>query len=156
MINDKRRPDFADTITRARQLRRQASPIEDHVWGFLRNGHVDGLKFRRQHPIGRYVVDFYCHACRLVIEIDGPSHNDQEEDDLNRTLWLNQNGYRVIRFTNNDVLKNPNGVREAIREACRWTGSLTRFASGEPTSPRGRGEQIMSIVDAHSPHVGGD
>lgn len=134
-----------DIIARARQLRRAASPIEGRVWGFLRNGHLDGLKFHRQHPLGRYVADFYCHAHRLVIEIDGPSHNDQQGYDLNRTLWLNQNGYRVIRFTNHDVLNNPNGVREAIREACRRTGPLTRCSA--PTSPRGRGERALPSSD---------
>ena len=139
-------PDYPiDMISRARQLRQQASPIEDRVWGFLRNGHLDGLKFRRQHPLGRYVADFYCHAHQLVIEIDGPSHNDQEEHDHGRTLWLNQNGYRVIRFTNHDVLSNPNGMREAIREACRGTGPLTRRSA--PTSPKGRGEQATSSRD---------
>jgi very-short-patch-repair endonuclease len=113
-------------VARARKLRREASHIEGRVWRLLRNGHVDGWKFRRQHPIGKYVVDSYCHSHRLVIEIDGPSHDDRHDHDTERTLWLNQNGYRVIRFTNLDVLRNPKGVREAIKSACSDAGPLTR------------------------------
>ncbi|HWO57273.1 MAG TPA: DUF559 domain-containing protein [bacterium] len=146
------RPDARAMIQRARRLRRTMSNIENRVWGFLRNGHLEGLKFRRQHPIGRYVVDFYCHERRLVIEIDGASHAGQHDADRVRAQWLSDHGFRVIRFANEDVLKNAEGVRAAIREACRGAGALTRFAFGESTSPKGRGERANLQANRNTPN----
>ena len=71
-------------------------------------------KFRRQQPIGPFIVDFYCHSERLVVELDGGHHSEQMSHDRNRTHWLEERGYRVLRFWNNDVLRNTESVLETI------------------------------------------
>ena len=108
-----------ETLNRARELRREQSPIESIVWARLRAYRCDGLKFRRQHPIGNFIVDFYHHETRTVIELDGASHADQLEYDLSRQTWLMTNGYRVVRFTNSEVMSNLDGVMTRILEVCR-------------------------------------
>lgn len=80
----------------------------------LRRRQVDGFRFRRQRPIGPYIVDFVCLSARLVIEVDGGQHADDVAWDTARTRWLESQGYRVIRFWNNEVLGNPDGVYEVI------------------------------------------
>lgn len=89
--------------SRARRLRKEQTPAEATLWHRLRDGRLNGLKFRRQHPIGPYIADFYHPQARLVIELDGGDHLNQQEYDTSRTEWLNSQGYRVIRFTNDDV-----------------------------------------------------
>jgi len=123
---------------RARELRKEMTPAEKKLWQVLRGTQLDGLYFRRQHAIGSYIVDFICTQAKLIIEVDGSSHLEQEEYDQERTRWLeDEKGYRVIRFTNDDVLRNVNGVLEAIREALKGP-HLTSLASGGGT-PRGTG-----------------
>jgi very-short-patch-repair endonuclease len=149
MARTTKRPMGPMMLGRARQLRQEMSPVEQRVWGMLRNGHIAGLRFRRQHPVGAYVVDFYCHACQLIIEVDGPSHLGQEACDAERRSRLTENGYRVIQFSNHDVLTNPDGVREAICEACRTAGPspVPAAAGGGGTpSPEGRGETTSSAI----------
>jgi very-short-patch-repair endonuclease len=104
---------------RARQLRAAATDPEARLWRHLRRSPVLGSHFRRQVPIGPYVADFACMAARLIIEVDSSQHADAaiEARDLARTHWLEQEGYRVIRFWNNDVTKNMKGVLEAIHAA---------------------------------------
>ncbi len=97
----------------ARALRRRMTDAERVLWGRLRNGQLVGQKFRRQSPIGPYVVDFLCEARRLVIELDGGQHADSASDAA-RTARLESEGYRVIRFWNNDVLTNLDGVLAVI------------------------------------------
>jgi very-short-patch-repair endonuclease len=80
----------------------------------LRDERIGGLKFRRQHPIGPYTVDFYCHEIELVIEADGASHEDRSEQDQRRTEYLRQEGLRVFRVTNQDVLSDPHAVYRGI------------------------------------------
>lgn len=104
---------------RSRELRRPQTPTEQALWGILRSRQAGGLKFRRQHPIGKFIVDFYCPEARLVIEIDGDSHAGQAEYDQARTDWLQAQGYRVIRFTNHDVRENISAVLESILEHCK-------------------------------------
>ena len=99
-----------------RHLRRNQTPAERALWQHLRRKQLGGLRFRRQHPIGRFVVDFYCPARRLVIEVDGESHAYQAEYDVSRTAWLEMQGYHILRFTNADVRENINAVLAAIRE----------------------------------------
>lgn len=106
------------TAAHARKLRELQTPAEQKLWSVLCNRQVDGLKFRRQHPMGKFIVDFYCGSNRLVIEVDGGGHLDQEEYDAERTAWLEGQGYRVIRFTNLEILKDLNSVIEIIREHC--------------------------------------
>ena len=101
----------------ARRLRGNTTEAEKKLWSVLRRQQVDGLRFRRQVPLGRYVVDFACYGARLVVEVDGGQHADQEAKDDARTRWLESQNFRVIRFWNNDVLENLEGVVAAIRTA---------------------------------------
>ncbi len=84
----------------------------------IRNRQLGGFKFRRQCPIRKYVVDFYCAECRLIVEVDGDSHGNQVEYDEKRTKELKENGYRMIRFANRQVLRELENVLEAILYAC--------------------------------------
>lgn len=93
----------------AKVLRRNATDAEKKLWSLLRDRQLMGWKFRRQVPLGPYIVDFYCADAKLVVEADGGQHAESAGDET-RTAWLNQNGYRVKRYWNNEVLKNPEGV----------------------------------------------
>lgn len=103
---------------RARELRQEMTPAEEKLWQQLRNRKLAGLKFRRQHPVGRFIVDFYCPACRLVVEIDGDIHDRQRERDAVRTEDLAAYGYRLLRFRNEQVLNDLETVLTAIKAAC--------------------------------------
>jgi very-short-patch-repair endonuclease len=83
----------------------------------LRDRRLAGLKFRRQHPVGPFVVDFYCHAARLAVELDGMSHEGQADQDRRRTEYLEQEGLCVFRVTNDDLLDDPEAVALAIARA---------------------------------------
>ncbi len=109
-------------LSRARTLRRELTPAEFALWRRLSSGQLGGFKFRRQHPIGSYVVDFYCPAACLVVEIDGDTHAEQAEYDAERTAKLEARGLRVIRFTNSDVHERLTAVLEAILAACEEKG----------------------------------
>ena len=100
----------------ARTLRKNETEAEQIVWSWLRNRQVNGLKFRRQQPIGDYVVDFVCLDKLLIVEIDGGNHNTDKsiEKDEIRTKWLEARGYKVVRFWNSDVLDNPDGVFDTL------------------------------------------
>jgi len=98
----------------ARRLREQAPSTEQLLWRLLRDRRLDGLKFRRQLPIGRYVADFVCLRHRLVVEADGPHHD--EARDAQRDAWLSGQGFRVLRFKN-EALSYPDGVLGQILEA---------------------------------------
>lgn len=112
-MNRKHAPSSIST-DQARKLRRAANWPEKIVWGMLRSGRLGGLKFRRQHPIGPYTVDFYCHEIGLVIEVDGASHEDRGERDQRRTAYLRQQGLRVFRVTNQDVSSDSEAVSRGI------------------------------------------
>jgi very-short-patch-repair endonuclease len=116
---------------RARELRQEMTPAEKLLWQRLRNRQLAGLKFRRQHPLDRFIVDFYCAAARLIVEIDGPIHDFQPERDSARTAELEQKGYRLIRFQNEQVLNDLETVLTAIQAA----------ASHPPLSQTGEGEE---------------
>jgi very-short-patch-repair endonuclease len=96
----------------ARGLRGRTTDVENELWYHLRAGRMNGVKFRRQHPIPPYVVDFYCDAFKLVIELDGSQHS--EEADRLRTSFLESRGLTVLRFANHEVLQNKTAVLEAI------------------------------------------
>jgi very-short-patch-repair endonuclease len=102
-------------LARAREMRQPQTPAEATLWQHLRNRNLR-YKFRRQHPIDRFIIDFYCAEAKLLIEIDGASHLDKEqvEYDKARTEYLEELGYKVIRFTNNDVRYNINAVVDEI------------------------------------------
>ncbi len=84
------------------------------MWRLLRNRNLANYKFRRQQPIGPFVVDFYCHTARLVVELDGGHHADQVDRDRRRTQWMENRGYVVLRFWDNDVLRDSQAVLEVI------------------------------------------
>jgi very-short-patch-repair endonuclease len=104
---------------RARRLRAESTEAERRLWAHLRAKRFLGFKFRRQHPIGPYFVDFCCVARRLVIEIDGSQHAEEErvDKDVLRTAYLNQQGYQVIRVWNNEVTKQIESVLDAVYAA---------------------------------------
>jgi very-short-patch-repair endonuclease len=106
-------------LQRSRDFRHPLTPPEAKVWEAVRNRKI-GFKIRRQHPIGRFILDFYCAEARLAIEIDGDVHEapDQAAYDGARTAWLEERGYRVIRFDAREFGRNFPGVVEAIRAAC--------------------------------------
>jgi len=106
-------------LQRSRDFRHPLTPTEARVWQAVRRRQL-GLKIRRQHPIERFIADFYCAEVNLVIEIDGDGHvePDQESYDTERTRWLEERGYRVVRFTAEQVEDDLAGVVERIRWAC--------------------------------------
>ena len=108
----------ATTHKHARELRRSSTGAEDKLWELLRNRKLNGKKFRRQHPIANYVLDFYCHECKLAVELDGNYHNAEEakEYDATRTKLLNEYGIKVLRFWNDDVINKPDKVLARIGE----------------------------------------
>jgi very-short-patch-repair endonuclease len=113
MYRDSDQRDFA------RRLRNEPTGAEKRLWLHLRAGQVDGHKFRRQAALGPYVVDFICFAQRLVVELDGPQHLEEEhrDHDAQRTAWLAARGYHVLRFRNYEVDEDVRLVVETIRRA---------------------------------------
>ena len=99
---------------RARQLRRHQTDVEGKLWSRLRARQLSGAKFRRQYPIGGFIADFYCYERRLVIELDGGHHAEHVDADQSRTDFFVSQGYRVLRFWNNEVIENIDGVLEQI------------------------------------------
>ena len=120
---------------RARGLRRSSTDAEQRLWSVLRARRSTTHKFRRQEPIGRYIVDFVCYERRLIIEVDGAHHYERPEDDAARTAWLRGEGYEVLRFSDREVLIELQGVQEALG-AGAWRTPLTLTLS-----PKGRGDQ---------------
>ena len=131
------------SVARSRQLRRGSTPAEHKLWAKLRGASLDGFKFRRQQRVGIYFCDFVCQSARLVIEVDGGTHEGAEAQakDERRTAFLEHEGYRVARFTNADVMKNLEGVLIAIRSALRASDapSPAPAAQGHPL-PQGERE----------------
>lgn len=102
---------------RARQLRKEPTPAERKLWAYLRGNKLNGVNFRRQHAIGNYIPDFVSIKKKLAIELDGGQHLEQEEYDIERTKYLESQGYKVIRFWNNQVMNDIEGVFPAIETA---------------------------------------
>jgi len=102
----------------ARELRKKQTPQETKMWNLLRNHQFYGYEFRRQYPIGDYIVDFICRKKKIIIELDGGQHNETQniEYDNKRTEFLKSKGYNVIRFWNNDVDNHIEGVYDAIKK----------------------------------------
>ncbi len=101
---------------RARNLRKNSTDAERHLWYYLRAGRL-GFKFKRQVPIGVYIVDFVCLEKRLVIELDGGQHMGHQIYDTKRTDWLMTNGFKVLRFWNQDVFEKTSSVLDVIMSA---------------------------------------
>ncbi len=104
---------------RARHLRRNMTPAENCLWSRLRRRAVSGYKFRRQTPIGPYIVDFVCLQKGLIIEVDGEHHCEGRRYDERRTLWLHLRGFQTLRFWNYEVIERMDAVRERIRAELR-------------------------------------
>lgn len=102
-------------INKAKTLRKNQTDVEQLLWRQLRNRQLCQQKFRRQFPVDPYIVDFVCLELKLIIELDGGQHADQIEYDEKRSLFLGQRGFKVLRFWNNDVIENMEGVLEVIR-----------------------------------------
>lgn len=102
---------------RARELRQNQTLAEQAMWQQLRAKRFSGFKFRRQEPIGRYIADFVCFSAKLIIELDGEQHLAQREHDENRDTWLATQGFRVLRFWNNEWLSQPEAVLDTIFSA---------------------------------------
>ena len=120
----------------AREMRMHMTDAEALLWKLLRNRRIADAKFRRQHPIGRYILDFYCDEKKLVIELDGSQHMDAVNYDQQRDGWLKAQGIRVLRFWNNQVLIETESVMEVIYEAVAPADAL----SPNPSPASGRGE----------------
>ena len=106
------------TVERARDLRRRLTLPEVLLWGQLRGRRLGGARFRRQHPIGPYILDFYCEAARLAVEVDGEGHDhpDQIRHDARRTEWLALRGIEVWRIPAREVFENMDGVLEGLKQ----------------------------------------
>lgn len=123
------------SVDRARELRRNLTEAERKLWRRLRLRQIEGLKFRRQHPLGHYVVDFICLEKRMIIELDGGQHLEQVEYDSRRTQWLEAQGFCLLRFWNHDVLTDIESVLLAIVDA---------LASPPPRPSPVKGEGVCS------------
>lgn len=124
---------MSELLCNAKALRANQTDAEQRLWRHLWAHRFMGLKFKRQKPLGRYIVDFVCVERRLVIEIDGGQHAEQVEYDRQRDAWLRNRGYTVLRFWNNEVLQRLEDVLEKMR--------LTVTLSPGPSPTSGRGEQ---------------
>ena len=106
-------------------MRNNPTDAERVLWGQLRLWQLGGYKFRRQQPLGRYIVDFVCLEKRVVIEVDGGQHAQQTPEDRERDAWLQNEGFVVLRFWNNEVLQNCHAVKEVISSTLANTPYLT-------------------------------
>ncbi len=100
----------------AQKLRKNMTATEEILWSKLYNKNLDELRFRKQHPIDRYIVDFYCHEKRLIIEIDGEIHDFRREYDINKDQYLKARNYNILRFNNDDVIHSLSYVLNRIRQ----------------------------------------
>lgn len=105
------------TFGHAKELRRNMTPAEARLWTYLRAHRLQGIHFRNQHAIGNYVVDFCAPRKKLILEVDGSQHIEQAEYDAERTTFLESKGYRLLRFWNNEVMKDIDSVLDAIVSA---------------------------------------
>ena len=121
----------------ARTLRKNPTDAERKLWMLLRHKQLDGIRFRRQQPVGPYVADFFCASAKVIVELDCDQHGEDKnvERDKARSAWLDRNGYHVLRFANDDVFKTPSNVIEAICRAL--TIPPTRTAPAVRPPPQG-------------------
>ena len=127
---------------RARALRQNMTDAERSIWRILRSGQMDGHRFRRQAPFGQYIADFVCHNARLIIEINGGQHERSSPDEAKRTRFLEDQGYRILRFWNNEVLSNLEGVCAIIARELRH--------HPHPTPPPSRGRNALTMCECRS------
>ncbi|MEG8031631.1 endonuclease domain-containing protein [Sphingomonas aurantiaca] len=132
--------------TRIRALRATPTRAESALWQHLAARRTAGTRFNRQVPIGPFICDFVSRATKLVIEVDGGQHDWQSDDDARRTRFIENQGYRVIRFWNNDVLERLEGVVAEIARVLAERPSLTPPASGRGTPSQPRRAQLFSSL----------
>jgi very-short-patch-repair endonuclease len=128
--------------SRARALRNNPTDVEKLLWRQLRMWQLDGYKFRRQQPLGNFIVDFVCLDKRLIVELDGGQHAERSDDDANRDAWLSKQGFTVLRFWNNDVLKNVTTVTERIFETLKNFPFLSPSPQGGRKKIQGRNNPV--------------
>jgi len=117
----------------ARKLRKELTPAERKLWAYIRNDKL-GVNFRRQHAIGNYIPDFVCVKKKLIIELDGSQHVEQAEYDTERTKFLEAQGYKVIRFWNNQIMNDINGVIRNIQFALEETSANGNQNASTPSA----------------------
>jgi very-short-patch-repair endonuclease len=106
-------------VQAAQSLRQNLTPAEKHLWNALKNKQLIGLRFRRQHPVGNFILDFYCPACKLAIEVDGNIHDFQQDYDAARSAEIERHGYVIIRFRNDEIVANLTQVLASIEAVAR-------------------------------------
>jgi very-short-patch-repair endonuclease len=119
----------------AKALRKSMTDAERLLWRYLRNRELGGWKFRRQYPVGHFIVDFICLEKNIVIEVDGGQHDENKELDLQRSAYLNRVGYRVLRFWNNEVLQETEAVLSSI--FAKLSDADKNSPSPQPSPPLG-------------------
>lgn len=125
-----------ELANRARALRKNCTDAERYLWRYLRRNQLEGFKFRRQQPIGRFIVDFVNFKRKIIIEVDGGQHAIDSARDRKRDKWLMEQGFEVLRFWDNDVLKSIEGVLEVIR------AKLLLFPHPKPSPAGGEGTKL--------------
>lgn len=137
-------------IQRARELRRNQTPLEQELWRELRAKRFSGFKFRRQAPIGRYIVDFVCFAHRVIVELDGSQHQDNRDYDAARDQWLTEQGFSVLRFWNNQWTQQREAVLEAVWQKLHPLPNPSPM-KGEGLNPAPAAEALASTEQPNSP-----
>ncbi len=122
-------------VSRAREMRKGMPAAEVALWNRLRGDQL-GVRFRRQHRIGSYIADFFAHAVKLVVEVDGDSHDERRDYDEKRTYWMSRKGLNVVRFTNEDVLNNLDAVMQSIADLCSSAAGPSPLPSPRSTGER--------------------
>ena len=128
-----------ETLVKAKRLRRDMTEPERKLWSVLRNGRLDGAKFRRQQPVGPFIADFVCQEQRLIVEADGGQHAENLAD-ARRSAFLRSKGYRVLRFWNNEIMSNLDGVAQIVATALS-TPHPAQAAPESPSPSRGEGSR---------------
>jgi very-short-patch-repair endonuclease len=131
------------SLTFAKQLRKDMTEAEGKLWSALRGRRFENFKFRRQVPIGKYIADFICQDCKLIVEVDGQQHDGSEHDKV-RDAYLTSVGYRVVRFWNPDIYVALDGTLLAILDALNETPHPSRAARATPSPARGEGRRTAS------------
>jgi very-short-patch-repair endonuclease len=126
------------TMKKAKQLRKNMTKAESVLWERLKTKQILGAKFRRQHPINIYIVDFYCHSAKLVVELDGGIHKSQKEYDLERTKDIEMYGLKVVRFINSEIENDIEKVISKIKKKI-----LQINPSLHPLTPQGENQQRL-------------
>ncbi|MCX8474239.1 MAG: endonuclease domain-containing protein [Sphingomonas sp.] len=132
-----KRPPGHESLKFQREARRNRTEPENRLWQALRNRQLGNAKFRNQVWLGPFLVDFYCAEAKLAVEVDGDTHAHQQDYDERRTAWLKEEGFRVIRFANDEVMRNLEGVVAAIGSALAPSPSHSPSASGPLPLPQG-------------------